>query len=100
MVDRRTGENSTEQRDLLIQSQTILTKLSEDLNDIKKENIIEHNKLIDKVDTITGDKLSNKWFFWVIGIIIAAIMGLTSFVGNLSEDVTTNKAKIENLYDK
>ncbi|RLC49942.1 MAG: hypothetical protein DRI23_08135 [Candidatus Cloacimonadota bacterium] len=91
------------ERELLVQYGAYLHKLCGDLSELKIQNAKEHSKLFNKIDEVADGKVSNRLFFWIVGIIIFSMIGLTSFVGTLNTKVTTNSTCLTNLektYDR
>lgn len=85
------------ERELLVQHGEILKKLCGSITALKKENGVEHKNIGDKVDEVVTTKISNKLFFWLVGLMIIAQIGLVTFVGDLNTQVTTNKTHIEHV---
>jgi hypothetical protein len=84
-------------RELLIQHGTVLTKLCGSITELKKDNADEHGKVFEKIDKVIVSKISNKLFFWLIGLMIVVQIGLIGFVGNTSIQVTRNTVDIQHV---
>jgi hypothetical protein len=90
-------DTPTTDRELLIQHGAVLNKLCGAITELKKDNYIEHEKIFDKVDKVVISKISNRLFFWLVGLIILIQLGLVGYVGNLNTQVTKNTNDIEHV---
>jgi hypothetical protein len=87
-------------RELLIQHGSTLAKLCGAITELKVENAIEHDKIFSKVEKVIVTKISNKLFFWLVGLMIMVQVGLVGFVGNLNTQVTRNTGDVEHIENK
>ena len=85
------------ERDLLIQQATDIKNLCRSFDDFKAANKDEHKDITKEVKSVSDGKVSNRLFFWVSGIIIFCIIGLTAYTGVIKNDVVKNTTLIENI---
>ena len=88
------------ERELLIQHGTVLNKLCGSITELKTNNAKEHEKIFAKVDKVVTTKISNKLFFWLIGIIITIEIMLASCVGVLNIKAATLSADVKHIENK
>ena len=88
--------NMTE-RELMIQQAGVLKKLCGSLKDLKEDNTADHEKLFDKVDKTVVEKISNKLFFWIVGILVLCMISMTTVLGTINTQVTTNTTRVDNI---
>jgi hypothetical protein len=87
-------------RELLIQQSTVLTKVCHSITALTDDNAIEHGKIFDKLDSVVTTKISNKLFFWLIGIIVTIEILLASCLGVMNKDLSTCIADIDHVEKK
>ena len=71
--------------------------MSKIMNDMKDCNVKEHDAIFKRVRSVTDKKISNRLFFWLMGIMIAAQIMLAGTVGVISKDVATNTGDISHI---
>lgn len=84
-------------RELLVQQTVSLNQLCRSVSELKNDNEVGHADLFRKVDDIAASKISNKIFYFIIGIMITAQVAMVSYIGGLSTKVTTNIADIQHV---
>ena len=87
-------------RELLVQQAVSLKKICGDISELKVENKSEHGAISKKVDSVVVGKISNRLFFWLVGLMIVVQIGLITFVGDLNMQVTKNTSNIEHVQHK
>ena len=84
-------------RDLLVKCTTNIENLCSKFKSIEAKNDSDHELIYKKVDRLTEYKVSNKLFYFVIGLIIAGLLSLATFTGALKNDVVINTTRLNSF---
>ena len=79
-------------RDLLITMSSNVENLTSNFTEFKDDNKKEHDKFNSKLDCITIKKISNRLFFWVIGIIVLVMLGSYTYSATITNDLSGHKS--------
>lgn len=91
------GLENLSERDLIIQQGRDIKNLCKAFEDFKDDNAMGHKLIFQKLDELTEKKVSNRLFFFAMGLIITFIVGLTAYTGTIKNEVVKNTTCIERI---